>query len=62
MIRNGSRQTSKPSGAMRIVQAYEVWQTYGEFVTRENPEFGPGVRERMMFAASVTGDAAAAAT
>jgi amidase len=45
--------------AMRIVQAYEVWQTYGEFVTRENPEFGPGVRERMMFAASVTGDAAA---
>jgi amidase len=48
--------------AMRIVQAYEVWQTYGEFVTRETPEFGPGVRERMMFAASVTGDAAAAAS
>lgn len=47
--------------AMRIVQAYEVWQAYGEFVTRENPEFGPGVRERMAFAASVTGDAAAAA-
>ncbi|MGE0063855.1 MAG: amidase [Xanthobacteraceae bacterium] len=47
--------------AMRIVQAYEVWQAYGEFVTRENPEFGPGVRERMAFAASITGDAAAAA-
>ncbi|MBV9556687.1 MAG: amidase [Pseudolabrys sp.] len=38
----------------RIVQAAEVWQTFGAWVTRENPEIGPGVKERMAFAASVT--------
>lgn len=49
--------------AMRIVQAYEVWQTFGGFVTRHNPEIGPGIKERMAFAATVTkaeADAAAA--
>ncbi|MGE0563970.1 MAG: amidase [Pseudolabrys sp.] len=48
--------------AMRIVQAYEVWQTFGAFVTEHNPAFGPGVSERMAFAASVGDDAAAAAS
>ncbi len=48
----------------RIVQAAEVWQTFGAWVARENPEIGPGVKERMAFAASVTKpqhDAASAA-
>ena len=40
--------------AFRIVQAFETWQTFGEFVTRQKPEIGPGVRERMEFAATVT--------
>lgn len=40
--------------AFRIVQAFEVWQTFGDFVTRQRPALGPGVRERMDFAASVT--------
>lgn len=47
--------------AFRTIQAHEVWQTFGEFVTRERPAIGPGVRERMEYAASVTADEAAAA-
>ena len=40
--------------AFRIVQAYETWQTFGNFVTTHRPKIGPGVRERMEFAATVT--------
>jgi amidase len=38
----------------RIIQAGEVWSNYGEFVERYHPRFGPGVRERMDFAATVS--------
>ena len=44
--------------AFRVVQAKEVWQTFGDFVTRARPEFGPGIKERMGFAATVTADQA----
>ena len=47
--------------AFRTIQAFEVWQTFGDFVTREQPAIGPGVRERMDYAASVTAAEAAAA-
>jgi amidase len=40
--------------AFRIVQAYETWQTFGEFIRAEKPKIGPGVRERMEFASTVT--------
>jgi amidase len=40
--------------AFRIVQAREVWETYGDFVMRAKPKLGPGIRERMAFAATVT--------
>ncbi|MGA7041012.1 MAG: amidase family protein, partial [Pseudolabrys sp.] len=40
--------------AFRIVQAHETWQTFGGFVTAQKPKIGPGVRERMEFAATVT--------
>ena len=40
--------------AFRIVQAYETWQTFGGFVTKHKPKIGPGVRERMEFASTVT--------
>jgi amidase len=46
--------------AFRIVQAKEVWETYGEFITRAKPKLGPGIRERMAFAATVTADQAQA--
>jgi amidase len=40
--------------AFRIVQAYETWQTFGSFIGKYKPDIGPGVRERMQFAATVT--------
>jgi amidase len=47
--------------AFRIIQAREAWESYGDFVRRDNPQFGPGVKERIAFAATVTADAAGAA-
>ena len=44
----------------RVVQAREVWDTFGEFVTREKPNLGPGIKERVAFAATVTAEQAAA--
>jgi amidase len=40
--------------AFRIVQAKEVWETFGPFIARAKPKLGPGIRERMEFAATVT--------
>jgi amidase len=40
--------------AFRVVQAKEVWETFGAFITRAKPKLGPGIKERMDFAASVT--------
>ena len=40
--------------AFRIVQAYETWATFGEFIMRQQPKLGPGVKERMAFAATVS--------
>ena len=40
--------------AFRIIQAYETWQSFGGFVSKHRPKIGPGIRERMEFAATVT--------
>jgi amidase len=40
--------------AFRVVQAKEVWETFGAFIARVKPKLGPGIKERMDFAASVT--------
>ena len=40
--------------AFRIVQAYETWQTFGAFITQYRPKLGPGIKERMAFAATVS--------
>ncbi len=47
--------------AFRVIQGYEVWQTFGDFVARYRPTIGPGTRERMEYAASVTAEQAATA-
>jgi amidase len=47
--------------AVRVIQAYEIWQVYGDFVARHNPTFGPGVAERMKIASTVTAAQADAA-
>jgi amidase len=40
--------------AFRIIQAREVWSIYGDFVTQARPKLGPGIKERMEAAASVS--------
>ena len=53
-------QTVAPGGfdswreSFRIIQAREIWSIYGPFVERHQPKLGPGVRERMAFAATVS--------
>ncbi len=47
--------------SFRIIQSHEIWKIYGDFVTRHNPTFGSGVKERFAFAATVTDQDAARA-
>lgn len=47
--------------AVRIIQAFEIWQVYGRFVEDKHPRFGPGVAERMQAAAKITSAEADAA-
>ena len=43
-----------------MIQARETWGSFGDFVTRARPQLGPGIKERMAFAATVSeADAAA---
>jgi amidase len=59
-----SEQAIAPAGfddwreAFRVVQAKEVWETFGAFITQTKPKLGPGIKERMDFAARVTGEEA----
>jgi amidase len=61
------RETIAPGGldawrdAVRLVQASEIWENFGAFVREKKPTFGPGVRERMEFTATVGGEALAKA-
>jgi amidase len=38
----------------RVLQAFEVWATHGEWIRRVKPSFGPGIKERYEWAATVT--------
>lgn len=40
----------------KVCQAAEVWQAHGEWVTKTQPKFGPGVKERFEMAASISKD------
>lgn len=48
-------------GAFRCCQMSEAWDAHGEWITRRQPEFGPGVAERFAMAATTDPDEAAAA-
>ena len=39
--------------SFRIIQAYETWRSFGDWIETQNPELGPGIRERMMIARDV---------
>lgn len=43
--------------AIRTVQAFETWETYGRFIIDKAPDLGPGIRERMRYASEVHRDA-----
>jgi amidase len=45
----------------QTVQAWEIWRNLGPWITATQPEFGPGIKERLAAAATVPADAAAAA-
>jgi amidase len=40
--------------SFRTIQAREIWGIYGQFVEKHRPKLGPGIRERMEFAATVS--------
>ncbi len=40
--------------AFRLIQGREAWQSYRDFITTAKPELGPGIRERVAFAATIT--------
>jgi amidase len=46
---------------MRIVQAHEVWASFGEFITKRRTKLGAGIRERMEIAAKLSDDQVVAA-
>jgi amidase len=47
--------------AFRVVQAFETWQSFGDFIRTYRPEPGPGIRERLEAASRVTPEEADAA-
>jgi len=49
----GDEPLSQWMDYFRVLQSAEAWAQHGEWVTRENPQFGPGVKERFAWAARV---------
>jgi amidase len=47
--------------AFRIIQAHEAWESFGDFVRTKKPQLGPGIKERVAFASTVTVEQADAA-
>jgi amidase len=47
--------------AFRVVQAFETWHSFGDFVRQHKPQPGPGIRERINAASRVTREEADAA-
>lgn len=42
--------------AFRIMQAAEIWKSFGDWISTVRPEFGPGVRERFHAASEIRQD------
>jgi amidase len=47
--------------AFRVLQSRQAWQTHGAWITRTKPAFGPGIADRMAWAATITDDQVAEA-
>lgn len=46
----------------QTIQGYEIWQTFGKWIQENNPEFGPGVKERFEVASRIEKKAFSLAT
>jgi len=59
--------TVSPSGfdawrhCFRVIQGREIWEIYGAWIEEHRPGLGPGVRERIAYAAAVSAEDAGAA-
>lgn len=42
------------SQGFRIIQGFDIWQNFGDWITRVKPHFGPGFRERFAWTATVS--------
>jgi len=42
--------------AFRAIQGREIWSAYGKWIERNRPGLGPGIKERLAFAATVTAE------
>ena len=42
--------------SFRVIQAREVWQSFGTWIEQTRPDFGPGVKERMDIAKTITAE------
>jgi amidase len=47
--------------AFRVIQGREAWESYGDFVRSAEPDLGPGIKERVAYAATVSAEEAQAA-
>jgi amidase len=45
----------------RTLQGFEVWAQHGAWIHETQPQLGPGIRQRIQWASTITADAAAAA-
>lgn len=45
-------------GQFRVMQGHAIWQTHGDWIEANKPDFGPGIRDRFRWAASVPADEA----
>jgi amidase len=45
----------------RTIQGREIWSIYGAWIEAHKPKLGPGIKERMAYAATVTAEQAVAA-
>lgn len=40
--------------AFRVIQGWEIWAVYGQWMEQRQPQLGPGIAERLAYAAGVT--------
>lgn len=50
----GDEQLTDWLAAFRSIQSAEAWKAHGDWIEKNSPDFGPGIRERFDAASKVT--------